>query len=103
MDSINISQPCSTYQRVEADIEKERTHLVPFYRLPNVSCLLYCNWVSAIKVHFNSHSPTIDVRVHFYNALLSLNTERTCEKEGHASFEHLVGFLTDHFKWRMPS
>ena len=28
-----------------------------------------------------------------------LNTERTYKREGHASFEHFVGSLTDQFEW----
>ena len=54
MDSVDISQPCSTCQGVEADVEEKRIHLVPFYCLPNVSCLLHCYWVSRIP-RFNTY------------------------------------------------
>ena len=46
MDSIDIGQPYSTCDGVEADTETERTHLVRFHRLPNVSCLFHCYRVS---------------------------------------------------------
>ena len=46
MDSIDIGQPYSTCEGVEANTEAERTHLVRFYRLPNVSCLFHCYRVS---------------------------------------------------------
>ena len=46
MDSIDIGQPYSTCEGVEADTETERTHLVRFHRLPNVSCFFHCYRVS---------------------------------------------------------
>ena len=49
MDSIDIGQPYSTCEGVEADTETERTYLVRFHRLPNVSCLLHCYRVSKKK------------------------------------------------------
>ena len=46
---------------------------------------------------------SVDLEVIFLTETRILNTERAYKREGHALFEHFVGFLTDQFEWRMPS